>query len=55
MYSKCNDRKIMIDVDTEKVIRELFNLLLHKHQMDLEELKEGSNYMFDYFDEQFYK
>ena len=45
---KRNNREIMTGVDKNKTIRQLFDSLLHRYQLGLEQSMKGSNFVFDY-------
>ena len=49
-HSKSNSIEVMIDVDTYKLIGDLFNLLLQRYQNGLEQSMKGNNFVFDFFD-----
>ena len=42
MYSKHDNRKIMIAFDTDEILKELFDLLLCRYQVGLEKSMKGS-------------
>ena len=44
VHCKSDNREIMICIATEEVIEELFNFLLHRYQVGMEELMKGSNF-----------
>ena len=56
MLSKDNDKKLPMHAksnnkkkyDWKEMIRELFNSLLHRYEVGLEQLMIGSNFVFDY-------
>ena len=47
MHTKINNIEIMIGIDTNEVIEELFKSLLRKYQANLEEKMSGSEFVFD--------
>ena len=48
MHSKSDNVEIMMDVDTNEIIKKLFNSLLQRYQKGLEESIRGSDFVFDY-------
>ena len=48
MYSKSDNFKIMMEANTNKIIRNLFNSLLRRYQGGLLESMRGSEFVFDY-------
>ena len=48
MHSKIDNKEIMINGKTNKVIKKLFKLLLNRYQNNLEKLMKGSKFVFDY-------
>ena len=47
MYSKRDSGKVMISNETNEIIQNLFNPLLYKYQIGLEQSMKGSNFIFD--------
>ena len=54
MHSKMDDIEIMINDETDEVIKELFDSLKNRRQNNLESIK-GSEYVFDYVHLLYYK
>ena len=54
MYPKSDSEIIMIGNNRDKIIRELFDSLLHKYQRGLEQSMKSSNFIFDYVSEMHY-
>ena len=54
MHSKSVDIEIMINDETDEVIKELFDSLKNRYQNNLESLK-GSEFVFDYVHLMYYK
>ena len=50
IHSKSDNIKIMIGVETDEIIGKLFNSLLHRHQIGLEQCIKGSDFLFDFAD-----
>ena len=50
MHSKSDNIKIMISDKVDEVIEKLFESILSKFQVGLEELVKGSDFVFDYVD-----
>ena len=48
MHSKSDNVEIMMGVDTNEIIKNLFNSLLQRYQKGLEESMKGSDFVFDY-------
>ena len=48
MHSKSDKFEIMMDVDTNEIIKNLFNSLLQRYQKGLEVSMRGSNFIFNY-------
>ena len=48
MYSKSDNFEIMMGVDTNEIIKNLFNSILQRYQKGLQELMRGSDFVFDY-------
>ena len=48
MYSKSDNFEIMIGVDTNEIIKNLFNYILQRYQKGLQESMRGSDFVFDY-------
>ena len=48
MHSKIDNKEIMINGKTNKVIKKLFKLLVNRYQNNLEKLMKGSKFVFDY-------
>ena len=48
MYSKSDNFEIMMGVDTNEIIKNLFNSILQRHQKGLQESMRGSDFVFDY-------
>ena len=48
LHSKSDNVEIMIDVDTNEIIKKLFNSLLQRYQKGLEESMRASDFVFDY-------
>ena len=55
MHTKSDDIKIMIDNETDEIIKKLFESLLQKYQERLEKSMEGSEFIFDIVDLLYYK
>ena len=51
MYSKSDSSIVMIVNDTHKIIQELFDSLLEKYQISLEQSVKGRSFIFDYIQE----
>ena len=54
MDSKQNNREIMINDETDEVLKELFQSLKNRCQNNLESIK-GSEFVFDYIHVLYYK
>ena len=48
MHSKSDNVKIMMDFDTNEIIKKLFDSILQRYQKGLEESMKGSDFVFDY-------
>ena len=48
MYSKSDNFEIMVGVDTNEIIKNLFNSILQRYQKGLQESMRGSDFVFDY-------
>ena len=48
MYSKSDNFEIMIGVDTNEIIKNVFNSILQRYQKGLQESMRGSDFVFDY-------
>ena len=48
MHRKSDNVEIMMGVDTNEIIREIFNSILRRYQTGLEESMRGSDFVFDY-------
>ena len=48
MYSKSDNFKIMMGANTNEIIRNVFNSLLRRYQVGLQESMRGSEFVFDY-------
>ena len=48
MYSKSDNKEIMINEKADKVIKNVFKSLLNRYQNNLEKLMKGSEIIFDY-------
>ena len=48
-------KEIIISIDTDEIIGELSNSILHRYKECLEQSMKGSDFVFDYVDELFYK
>ena len=48
MYSKSDNFEIMMGVDTNEIIKNLFNSILQRYQRGLRESMRGSDFVFDY-------
>ena len=48
MYSKSNNFEIMMGVDTNEIIKNIFNSILQRYQKGLQESMRGSDFVFDY-------
>ena len=48
MYSKSDNFEIMMGVDTNEIIKNLFNSILQRYQKGLQESMRGSDFVFDY-------
>ena len=55
MYSSSDSNIVMIGIDTDKIIQELFDSLLHKYQIGPEQSMKGSNFSFDYGSGMYYQ
>ena len=55
MHSKSTNTEIMTGNETNKIINELFESLLTRYQLALEESMKGSNFVFDSIDGMHYK
>ena len=51
MYSKSDSTTVVIGNDTDEIIQELFDSLLHKYQIGLEQSMKGSNSLLIIFQE----
>ena len=47
MYAKSNNIEIMVGIETDEIIKELFKSLLQRYQEGLEESMKGSEFIFD--------
>ena len=54
MYSKSDSNISIISNDTDEIIQEYIDSLLHKYQIDLEQFLTGGNFIFDYVSEMHY-
>ena len=54
MHSKSNNIEIMINDETNEVIKELFDSLKNRYQNNLESMK-GNEFFFDYVHLSYYK
>ena len=54
MYSKSDSDISIISNDTDEIIQEYIDSLLHKYQIDLEQFMTGGNFIFDYVSEMHY-
>ena len=50
VHSKSDNVEFMMGVETNEIIKNLFNSLLQRYQKGLEESMKGSGFMFDYVD-----
>ena len=50
MHSKTDNREIIVGKETDKAIKELFESLLSKYQIGLEESMKGSKFVFNCVD-----
>ena len=48
MHSKSDNVEIMMGVDTNEIIEELFDSILQRYQKELEESMKGSDFIFNY-------
>ena len=48
MHSKSDNIEIMVGVDTNEIIKNLFNSLIQRYQKGLKESMRGSDFVFDY-------
>ena len=48
MYSKFDNFEIMMGVDTNEIIKNLFSSILQRHQKGLQESMRRSDFVFDY-------
>ena len=48
-------KEIIISIDTDEIIGELSNSILHRYKECLEQSMKGSDFVFDYVDGLFYK
>ena len=53
MYSPCDNIEVMIGIETDKIIEDIF--AFDKYEKGLEESMRGSEYVFDSFDSLYYK
>ena len=54
MYSKSDSDISIISNDTDEIIQEYIDSLLHKYQIDREQFLTGGNFIFDYVSEMHY-
>ena len=47
MHSKSDRSIVMIGYDTDEIIQELFDPLLHRYQIGREQTMKGTNFIFD--------
>ena len=48
MYSKSDSRIVVIRNDRDEIIQEIFDSILHKYQIGLEQFMKSSKFIFDY-------
>ena len=53
MHLKSDNKEFMIENDTDEIIEELSDSLLHRCQIGLEQSMKGSNFLFDYVERLF--
>ena len=54
MHAKSNNVGIMMGIETNEIIEELFKSFLQRYQEGLEESMRGSEFIFDIFDALYY-
>ena len=55
MYSPSDNIEVIIGIETDKIIEDLFDSFLQTYQKGLEESMRGSNFVFDNVDSLHYK
>ena len=55
LHLKSDNKEFMIENDTDEIIEELSDSLLHRYQIGLEQSMKGSNFLFGYADRLFLK
>ena len=55
MYSPSDNIEVIIGIETDKIIADLFDSFLQTYQKGLEESMRGSNFVFDNVDSLHYK
>ena len=55
MYSKSDNKEIMINDKENEFVKELFESLYNRYQNNLEKLMKGSDFVFDYVHLLYYK
>ena len=53
LHLKSDNKEFMIENDTDEIIEELSDSLLHRCQIGLEQSMKGSNFLFDYVERLF--
>ena len=53
IYTESDNTEILIDKDTDEMIQELFDLLLHRYQTILAQSMKGRHFVFDYVNESY--
>ena len=53
IYTESDNTEILIDKDTDEMIQELFDLLLHRYQTILVQSMKGRHFVFDYVHESY--
>ena len=53
MHLKSDNKEFMTENDTDEIIEELSDSLLHRCQIGLEQSMKGSNFLFDYVERLF--
>ena len=55
MYSTSDNIEVMMGIETDKIIEDLFDSFLQRYQKGLEESMRGSEFVFDNVDSLYYK
>ena len=53
IYTESDNTEILIDKDTDEMIQELFDLLLHRYQTILVQSMKERHFVFDYVNESY--